>query len=244
MMKMAMTTRTMTMTIMVLATTMMVQPVHSEYEVPTKKAVPPIMDPIPTLPVITDRVYFDITMDGEELGRIVLGLFGTEAPKAVENFVSLSKCDQKKHADVSGVDMCYKNSKIHRVIPNFMLQGGDYTHNDGTGGECIFEGQEFFDDESFAVKHNRRYLLSMANSGRPNTNRSQWFINTVKTQWLDGKNEVFGMVLEGKRVITEIEKVGTHGGRPRAEIIIVDSGSLKLEPEDSTPRLVSERLRK
>eukprot|EP00529_Nitzschia_sp_RCC80_P032808 CAMPEP_0113460230 /NCGR_PEP_ID=MMETSP0014_2-20120614/10875_1 /TAXON_ID=2857 /ORGANISM="Nitzschia sp." /LENGTH=230 /DNA_ID=CAMNT_0000351867 /DNA_START=906 /DNA_END=1595 /DNA_ORIENTATION=- /assembly_acc=CAM_ASM_000159 len=230
----------MTMTIVVLAMTMMVQPVHSEYEVPTKKAVPPIMDPIPTLPVITDRVYFDITMDGEELGRIVFGLFGTEAPKAVENFVGLSKCDQKKHgrkADVSGADMCYKNSKIHRVIPNFMLQGGDYTHNDGTGGECIFEGQEFFDDESFAVKHNRRYLLSMANSGRPNTNRSQWFINTVKTQWLDGKNVVFGMVLEGKRVITEIEKVGTHGGRPRAEIIIVESGSLPLEPEDSTPRL-------
>lgn len=182
-------------------------------------------------------------MNGESLGRIVFGLFGDVAPRAVENFVSLSDCN-KGPAKVTGKDMCYRQSKIHRVVPNFMIQGGDYTHGDGTGGECIFD-TEFFDDESFAVKHNRRYMLSMANSGerRPHTNRSQWFINTVKTQWLDGKNVVFGMVLEGKKVINEIEKIGTYGGKPKAEIVIVDSGSLPVEPEDATPRLISEALK-
>ena len=82
----------------------------------------------------------------------------------------------------------------------------------------------------------------MANDGRKNTNRSQWFINTVKTQWLDKKNEIFGMVLSGGNVITEIEKVGTHGGVPKAEIVIANSGSLPTEPEDATPRLVSSRI--
>jgi peptidylprolyl isomerase len=168
-----------------------------------------------------------------------MGLFGEICPKAVENFVSLSKCDRGK-AKITGKDLCYKGSKIHRVIPNFMFQGGDFTHGDGTGGESIFG--EPFEDESFQVKHNRRFMLSMANSGRKHTNRSQWYINTVKTQWLDGSDEIFGMVLSGGNVITEIEKVGTHGGTPRAEIVIVDSGSLPTEAEDATPRLVSSQI--
>ena len=192
-----------------------------------------------TLPVVTERVFFDIEMDGVHVGRIVMGLFGELCPKAVENFVSLSKCDKGK-AKLTGKDLCYKGSKIHRVIPNFMFQGGDFTHGDGTGGESIF-GVDF-EDESFKVKHNRRFLLSMANSGRKNTNRSQWFINTVKTQWLDGKNEVFGMVLSGTKVIAEIEKVGTHGGNPRAKIVISDSGTLPVTTEDATPRPVSYKL--
>mmetsp|Transcript_114144 Transcript_114144/g.170721 ORF Transcript_114144/g.170721 Transcript_114144/m.170721 type:complete len:237 (+) Transcript_114144:227-937(+) len=216
--------------------------VLSEYEVPTKKAMPPKMDPIPMLPMVTHRAYLDIEMDGVELGRIVVGLFGDIAPKAVENFVALCKCDRGKGV-LTGKDLCYKNSKIHRVIPNFMLQGGDFTHGDGTGGESIFEGGWDFEDESFEVKHNRAYMLSMANSGRKNTNRSQWFINTVKTQWLQGKNEVFGMVLEGLKVITEIEKVGTHGGVPKKEIVIKDSGTMELTADDAEPRRVSEKLR-
>jgi peptidylprolyl isomerase len=192
-----------------------------------------------TLPVVTHRSYMEIEMDGVSLGRIVFGLFGGIAPKAADNFASLCKCD-KGRAKLTGKNLCYKGSSIHRVIPSFMLQGGDFTHNDGTGGESIYGTK--FEDESFQVKHNRAYLLSMSNEGKKNTNGSQWFINTVKTQWLDGKNEVFGMVLEGLSVITEIEKVGTYGGIPKAEIVVVASGSLPLESEDHTPRRISEKL--
>ena len=193
------------------------------------------------LPIVTNRAYLDIQIDGEKVGRIVLGLFGEIAPKAVENFVSLCKCDRGK-AKLTGKDLCYKGSKIHRVIPNFMFQGGDFTHGDGTGGESIF-GEAFEDESALGkVKHNRRYMLSMANSGKRNSNRSQFYINTVKTQWLDGKDEVFGMVLRGKDVITEIERAGTQGGTPRVEIVIFDSGEMATEPEDATPRRVSTPL--
>lgn len=216
--------------------------VWSAYEVPMKKAYPPKMDPIPTLPLVTERVFMEIFADGKPLGRIVYGLFGEIAPKAVKNFSSLCKCDRGK-APITGKDLCYRGSIIHRVIPNFIVQGGDFTHGDGTGGESIFRGNTF-EDESFAVKHNRKYLLNMANDGRgkPHTNRSQWFINTVKTQWLDGINEAFGMVLEGIDVIIEIEKLGTFGGTPTATIEIRDSGSTPLKPEDATPYFVSDKL--
>ena len=198
-----------------------------------------------TLPIVTERVFMEFSMDDKVVGRIVFGLFGEIAPKAVENFSSLCKCDLDRKAPRTGKDLCYKNSIIHRVIPNFLIQGGDYTHGDGTGGESIFDGGLPFEDESFVVKHNRKYLLSMANDGKgkPNTNRSQFFINTVKTQWLDGKNEVFGMVLEGLDLIRSIEKIGTHGGTTLMSIRIIDSGSVPLLSEDSTPRLVSEPLR-
>jgi len=222
----------------------LVTPAVSEYDTPTKKAMPPKMDPIPTLPIVTQRVFMDISMDEKIIGRIVFGLFGEIAPKAVENFSSLCKCVLDRKAPRTGKELCYKKSIIHRVIPNFIIQGGDFTHGDGTGGESIFDGGLSFEDESFAVKHNRKYLLSMANDGKghPHTNRSQWFINTVKTQWLDGNNEIFGMVLEGLDVIKSIEKKGTHGGIPKSTIVIEDSGALPLDLKDSTPRLVSEPL--
>jgi peptidylprolyl isomerase len=215
----------------------------ASYDVPMKKAMPPKMDPIPTLPVVTHRAFLDISIAGENKGRIIFGLFGDVAPKAVENFVALCRCDRGK-ARITQKELCYRNTPIHRVIPNFLMQGGDYTHGDGTGGESIFG--EPFEDESFRVKHNRRYLLSMANDGKgkPNTNRSQWFINTVKTQWLDGTNLVFGMVLEGLAVMSAIERVGTHGGTTLATVMIEDSGMLPLEPEDAAPRLVSDALKK
>jgi peptidylprolyl isomerase len=183
----------------------------------------------------------NIEMDGVDLGRVVFGLFGGIAPKAAENFAALCKCDRGA-AKLTGKELCYKGSKIHSVISNFMMQGGDFTHNDGTGGESIFG--ELFVDESFQVKHNRPFLLSMVNAGKKNTNGSQWFINTVKTQWLDGRNEVFGLVLEGLNVITEIEQVGTYGGKPTADIIVVETGSLPLQLEDHSPRLISDKLRK
>jgi peptidylprolyl isomerase len=189
--------------------------------------------------LITQRAYLDIELDDKKIGRIVLGLFGDVAPKAVENFAALCSCDRGK-GKLTGKDLCYKGSKIHRVITNFIIQGGDFTHENGTGGESIFGG--YFEDESFEVKHNRRYMLAMANSGKKNTNGSQWYINTVKTQWLDGKDVVFGMVLEGKDVIAQIEKTGTNGGIPLSKIIVADSGSLPTLPEDATPRLVSEKL--
>ena len=180
-----------------------------------------------------------IDMDGVEIGRIVVGLFGEIAPKAVENFVGLCSCDRGV-AKITGKPLCYKGSKVHRVIPNFMFQGGDITHNDGTGGESIFGAP--FEDESFQVKHNRAHLLSMANAGRKNSNGSQWFINTVKTSWLDGKHEVIGVVLEGLTVINDIEKVGTYGGKPKSVLTVVDSGELPLEEVDKEHKLISDKL--
>jgi cyclophilin family peptidyl-prolyl cis-trans isomerase len=110
-----------------------------------------------------------------------------------------------------------------------MIQGGDYTNGDGTGGESIF-GERFL-DESFEVKFNRPLMLAMSNSGR-NSNGSQFFITTVKTQWLDGKHVIFGMVVDGEHTIKKIEKTGTYGGKPKSVSTIVNCGELPLEPED------------
>lgn len=111
------------------------------------------------------------------------------------------------------------------AVPNFMIQGGDITNGDGTGGESIYGG--YFDDESFGVPHNKIYLVSMANKG-PNTNNSQFFINTVKTSWLDGKHVVFGMVLDGFALVDDIEAVGTNEGTPEAAVTIERSGELPV----------------
>ena len=120
-----------------------------------------------------------------------------------------------------------------------MIQGGDFTHGDGTGGESIYG--ESFDDETMVVKHNRKYLLAMANSGR-NSNRSQFFITTVKTMWLQGKNVVFGVVLEGEDIVDAIENVGTNVGKPRAKVVIVDAGELAARAEDSAPMEVAREV--
>jgi len=184
------------------------------------------------LPEVTDKVFLDIEIEGDEegSGRIILGLFGTVAPKAVENFRSLCACD-KGIGSVTGVPLCYKKSPIHRVFIDFGIQGGDFSHGDGTGGESIYS-ERFFEDESFQVQHNRRGLLSMANSGSRDTNGSQFFISTVSCMWLDGKNIVFGYVLDGMYVVSAIEKKGTYGGRPTAKITVVDSGVLPVEEAD------------
>lgn len=188
------------------------------------------MDPKPVPPKITHIVYFDVEIEGatsndEAGGRIKFGLFGEIAPKTVENFRAL--CTGEKGIGThSKKPLHYKGSTFHRIIPNFIIQGGDFTHGTGVGGESIYGIK--FDDENFQLKHNRPLMLSMANSG-PNTNRSQFFITTVKTQWLDGKNVVFGKVVDGFDVVTMIEKQGTNGGRPRSRVIIKDSGQLTLE---------------
>jgi len=170
---------------------------------------------------ITSKVFFDVEIEGGGGGRIVLGLFGDTVPKTVENFRAL--CTGEKGMGKKGKPLHYKGSGFHRVIPNFMLQGGDFTDGNGRGGESIYG--EKFADENFDLKHEAPFYLSMANAG-PNTNGSQFFITTVKTAWLDGKHVVFGKVIEGEDVVKRVENVGSNSGSTTKKVVIADSGEL------------------
>lgn len=169
---------------------------------------------------VTDKVFFDITIDGEESGRITMGLYGDTVPKTAENFRELCRGEKKNDA---GVQLTYTGSGFHRVIPGFMIQGGDFTNHDGTGGESIYGAK--FDDENFKLKHARPFLLSMANAG-PGTNGSQFFITTAATTWLNGKHVVFGEVLEGQELVQQIESYGSQAGTPSKKIQIKEAGVL------------------
>jgi len=171
---------------------------------------------------ITKKVFFDVSIGGGDPERVVFGLFGDTVPKTVENFRAL--CTGEKGNGKAGKPLHFKGSAFHRVIPQFMIQGGDFTLGDGRGGESIY-GMKFA-DENFELKHTKPYLLSMANAG-PNTNGSQFFITTVVTSWLDGRHVVFGEVIEGKDVVKKIEGQGTSSGKPKSTVSIVDSGEIE-----------------
>lgn len=172
-------------------------------------------------PQITDKVFFDISIGGSPKGRIEIGLFGTVVPKTVANFKHLAIGDKT----VGGKRLTYRNSQFFRVIKDFMIQGGDITRGDGTGGMSIY-GRKF-NDENFTVKHSGPGYVTMSNAGR-NTNNSQFMITTVKTDWLDGKHVVFGKVIKGWAVVKAIEATAVNGRlfKPTKNVVITNCGTL------------------
>lgn len=172
---------------------------------------------------VTSKVYFDVSIGGAPAERIVFGLFGKTTPKTAENFRAL--CTGEKGVGKNGKPLHYTKSSFHRIIPQFMIQGGDFTNGNGTGGESIYGTK--FEDENFKLKHLAPGYLSMANAG-PNTNGSQFFITTVVTSWLDGRHVVFGKVLDGMDVVSKVDANGSPSGTPKSKVEIVDSGELPL----------------
>ena len=162
------------------------------------------------------KCFFDIAIGGKPAGRIVFSLYTSVTPKTCENFRCL--CTGEK-----GNGLSYKGCTFHRIIPQFMLQGGDFTNHNGTGGKSIYGNK--FEDENFKIQFTKPGLLAMANAG-PNTNGSQFFITTIVTDWLNGHHVVFGEVVEGMDLVSKIESLGSKSGKPQTTVVISDCGQL------------------
>ncbi|CAG9532027.1 unnamed protein product [Cercopithifilaria johnstoni] len=176
-------------------------------------------DDEPKGPKVTDKVVFTIKIGDEEVGTVTIGLFGKTVPKTVKNFIQLSKKTEGEG---------YTGSKFHRIIKDFMVQGGDFTNGDGTGSKSIYG--EKFADENFKLKHYGAGWVSMANAG-PDSNGSQFFITLKKTPWLDGKHVVFGKVLDGMKVVREMENTKTvkPSDKPVKDVVIVKAEHIVVD---------------
>eukprot|EP00761_Pharyngomonas_kirbyi_P014179 gb/GECH01014209.1/.p1 GENE.gb/GECH01014209.1/~~gb/GECH01014209.1/.p1 ORF type:complete len:180 (+),score=36.58 gb/GECH01014209.1/:1-540(+) len=165
-------------------------------------------------------VFFDISIEGRKVGRIVMELFADIVPRTAENFRQFCTGEYRK----GGLPIGYKNCNFHRVIKDFMIQGGDFINGDGTGSLSIYGDK--FQDENFKIKHTGPYLLSMANSG-PDTNGCQFFITCAKCDWLDGKHVVFGKVIDGKVVVNKVENVSVGpNNKPKLTVTVSECGEL------------------
>lgn len=167
------------------------------------------------------RVFFDLAVGQEAPARMTFELYDDVVPKTAENFRAL--CTGEKGVGKAGKNLHYRGSKLHRVITDFMAQGGDFTAGNGTGGESIYGAK--FADENFKLTHDKGGLLSMANAG-PGTNGSQFFITFLPTPWLNGKHVVFGEVVDGKPLLDKLNKLGSSSGKPSVEVTIVNCGQL------------------
>ena len=168
-------------------------------------------------------VFLDVAIGRNPIGRIELSLDASVAPKTCENFRAL--CTGERASSTGKRALHYANSTFHRVVPGFMIQGGDFTRHNGTGGESIYGAGDGFPDENFTLKHDGPGVLSMANSG-PNTNNSQFFITLDACPHLDGKHVVFGKVLSGMDVVRKVEACGSASGSTRETVLITASGQL------------------
>ncbi|KAJ8029749.1 Peptidyl-prolyl cis-trans isomerase B [Holothuria leucospilota] len=172
--------------------------------------------------LVTKKVFFDMEIDDEPIGKIVIALFGETCPVTVQNFAALARGGWKRDTSLT-----YNDTIVHRIVPDFVIQMGDVTDGDGTGGRSIYG--KHFADENFYLRHWGRGWVAMANSG-PDTNNSQFYILLTRARWLDGKHVVFGKVIEGMDVVDQIAEVDTDDfGFPSKIVRVIDCGVIPVK---------------